>query len=212
MTQNIKTIIARIIISCAVLVVIVLMTGCTASSPRFRSKESPSQKNQPSNRNGHFFASKESKEELKEDDKKVDIEVVKPKIISSSEVNPVIDRKKMIGEVLSLVGTPYSFNGDDAAGIDCSGFTAKVYQNALDVSLPHSTVQQYALGIPVQSDERKFGDLVFFNTTGENPSHVGIYLGDDLFAHTSVSMGVTISSLESSYFKKRYIGARRIVK
>ena len=68
-----------------------------------------------------------------------------------------------------------------------------------------------ALGTPVASEELKFGDLLFFNTTGKNPSHVGIYIGDDMFAHASVSFGVTLSSMYSSYYKKRYTGARRII-
>jgi cell wall-associated NlpC family hydrolase len=67
------------------------------------------------------------------------------------------------------------------------------------------------LGQTVELSELKFGDLIFFNTTGDRASHVGIYLGDDLFAHASVSFGVTISSLQSSYYAKRYETARRIV-
>ena len=59
-------------------------------------------------------------------------------------------------------------------------------------------------------EELQFGDLVFFNTTGRSPSHVGIYLEDDLFAHASVTYGVTISSLESTYYRKRLVGARRV--
>jgi len=43
-------------------------------------------------------------------------------------------------------------------------------------------------------------------------SHVGIYLGDDLFAHASVTQGVTISSLESTYYKRRYAGAKKIIR
>ncbi len=86
-----------------------------------------------------------------------------------------------------------------------------VYKNSIGKLLPRSSAEQYKIGIPVQTEDLKFGDLVFFNTTGETASHVGIYLGDDLFAHASVSLGVTISSLESYYFKQRYNGARRIV-
>jgi cell wall-associated NlpC family hydrolase len=67
------------------------------------------------------------------------------------------------------------------------------------------------MGVEVERDSLQFGDLVFFNTTGRAPSHVGIYIEDYLFAHASVSSGVTISSLESTYYKGRYVGARRIV-
>ena len=59
--------------------------------------------------------------------------------------------------------------------------------------------------------ELKFGDLVFFNTRRRvKPGHVGIYIGDNLFAHASSKLGVTISSLEHDYYNKRYMGARRI--
>jgi len=95
--------------------------------------------------------------------------------------------------------------------MDCSAFTAHVYQTAVGCSLPRSTADQYTIGRSVRGGRLRFGDLLFFNTTGESPSHVGIFIGDDLFAHASVSYGVTISSLQSSYYKKRYIGARRII-
>jgi hypothetical protein len=100
-------------------------------------------------------------------------------------------------------------NGKD--GIDCSGFTSSVYSSAVKMSLPRSARDQFRVGSEVGSDQLEFGDLVFFNTTGRSPSHVGIYLEDDLFAHASVTSGVTISSLESTYFKKRFLGARRVV-
>jgi murein DD-endopeptidase / murein LD-carboxypeptidase len=63
----------------------------------------------------------------------------------------------------------------------------------------------------VEKEQLRFGDLVFFNTTGYAPSHVGIYIEDDLFAHASVTQGVTISSMESTYYRKRFVGARRVV-
>jgi cell wall-associated NlpC family hydrolase len=86
-----------------------------------------------------------------------------------------------------------------------------VYKNAVGRDLPRSAHLQFSQGKVITFDDLKFGDLIFFNTTGESASHVGIYLGDDLFAHASVSLGVTISSLQSSYYKKRYEGARRVI-
>jgi cell wall-associated NlpC family hydrolase len=86
-----------------------------------------------------------------------------------------------------------------------------VYKNSIGKLLPRSSAEQFRIGIPVHSEDLKFGDLLFFDTTGEPASHVGVYLGDDLFAHASVSLGVTISSLESYYYKQRYNGARRVV-
>ena len=79
-------------------------------------------------------------------------------------------------------------------------------------TVPHSRKRGTAAGSACGYRARlRFGDLVFFNTTGESPSHVGVYIEDDLFAHASVTYGVTISSMESSYYRDRFVGARRII-
>jgi cell wall-associated NlpC family hydrolase len=113
--------------------------------------------------------------------------------------------------VISYLGTPYEYGGNTREGIDCSGFTARVYQSGAETMLPRSAKEQFALGASIAESDLEFGDLVFFNTTGQRPSHVGIYIEDDLFAHASVSQGVTFSSLESTYYRKRFVGARRVV-
>jgi cell wall-associated NlpC family hydrolase len=109
------------------------------------------------------------------------------------------------------MGVSYVHGGASVDGMDCSGYTMTVYKNAIGKQLSRTSVGQAKHGKPVELSELKFGDLIFFNTTGESASHVGIYLGDDLFAHASVSLGVTISSLQSSYYVTRYEFARRII-
>ena len=113
--------------------------------------------------------------------------------------------------ILSYLGTPYVYGGDSKSGIDCSAFTGAVYDQSVNMKLPRTAADQVKLGQSVSLEDLKFGDLMFFNTTGANPSHVGIYIGDDLFAHASEAFGVTISSIESSYYKKRYTEARRVL-
>jgi len=189
-----------------------LLTGCSGSSPRFRATSSASSDSRSSDE--PRFASKIRREETAEDDKKVDLDNVRDRLSTPSVANEgtsPIDRKKVMTEVLGLIGTPYALGGTNDGRLDCSAFTGRVYQNAVGVQLPRETTGQYKAGRSVGNDRLKFGDLVFFNTTGESPSHVGIFVGDDLFAHASVSYGVTISSLQSSYYNKRYLGARRIV-
>ncbi len=122
-----------------------------------------------------------------------------------------LDQAKMMREISKMMGVSYKLGGMDERGIDCSAYTMLVYKNSLGKILPRSSAEQFRTGIPVEPQDLKFGDLVFFDTTGEPASHVGIYLGDDLLAHASVSLGVTISSLESAYYKNRYNGARRII-
>ncbi len=96
--------------------------------------------------------------------------------------------------------------------IDCSAFTQTIYKNTLAINLERSARLQYKQGIEISEIENlKFGDLVFFNTrTRVRPGHVGIYIGENLFAHASSKKGVTISSLDHSYYVKRYMGGRRI--
>lgn len=192
----------------ALLISTFLLIGCTASHPRFKSREEP---HQPENKisKEHRFSSDVQKEETTEDDRKVDINSIRENIAKNNLDKSV--RQKVILDVLSMIGTPYSMGGRDGKGIDCSGFSKKIYESSFGIQLPSSTEEQFKLGKSIEKENLEFGDLVFFNTTGKTPSHVGIYLGDFLFAHASVSYGVTISSLLSSYYKKRYVGARRIL-
>jgi cell wall-associated NlpC family hydrolase len=136
---------------------------------------------------------------------------VKPRPWEDAPLPPALNRDHLLLEIVSLLGVPYEYGGSDMSGIDCSAFTEKVYGTALHVPLPRSTVDQFREGADVARERLRFGDLVFFNTTGETPSHVGIYIEDDLFAHASVTYGVTISSLENSYYRDRFVGARRII-
>lgn len=121
------------------------------------------------------------------------------------------EQQKMMDAILTWMGTPYEYGGESKSGIDCSAFSREIFRTSAGISLPRTTEDQSKLGSPVPKDDLKFGDLIFFNTSGQNPSHVGIYIGDDMFAHASVSFGVTLSSLYSSYYKKRYTEARRVI-
>jgi len=105
-----------------------------------------------------------------------------------------------------FIGVPYVWGGTTARGYDCSGFTQRMYALA-GVSIKRLADDQYYQGNAV--DAPMPGDLVFFTTYLPGPSHVGIYLGDNLFIHASSRKGVTITSLGDPYFKRRYLGARR---
>ncbi|MFQ5797528.1 MAG: C40 family peptidase [Bacteroidota bacterium] len=195
------------------------VVGCGGPSARFASPETKQDKQQRSDR--PRFSSKESQEEQAEDDIKVDLRRVRERYASPSvstiekdaapPVGAGLNRNAVMDEILSHIGTPYASVGNEQGRLDCSAFTALVYKNSLRRHLPRTTKEQFRVGKSVPGTSLKFGDLVFFNTTGENPSHVGMYIGDDLFAHASVTWGVTISSLQSSYFRNRYTGARRVM-
>lgn len=119
-------------------------------------------------------------------------------------------REKILFEVIKYLDTPYKYGGNSDKGIDCSAFTKTIYESSVLIELPRTAREQYSVGEEIDIDELKFGDLVFFNTTKRSfPGHVGIYLGENQFAHASRKLGVTVSSLSSTYYKNRYVGARR---
>lgn len=198
-----------------VVLALVAFEGCGSSSPRFGNGTGGG--GEGARRTGPRF-SREAHEERKEDDRKPDPKVV-DEVVSGTrdfraEKNRAItplDQSRIMRSISKYMGVPYAYGGADANGMDCSGYTMMVFKESIGKPLPRSAEEQFRIGANVSFNGLKFGDLVFFNTTGSTASHVGIYLGDDLFAHASVSLGVTISSLESSYYKKRYTGARRII-
>jgi peptidoglycan endopeptidase LytE len=110
-----------------------------------------------------------------------------------------------------LLNIPYRFGGNSIFGIDCSAYVQKVY-SLIGINIPRSARQQFTEGDPVDKSELSIGDLVFFKTYASFPSHVGIYLGNNLFIHaSSKSKKVTIDSLDTPYYIKRYIGAKRLI-
>jgi len=111
---------------------------------------------------------------------------------------------------LSFLNTPYRFGGNGQNGIDCSGFVQKVFRE-FDLKLPRTAREQYTLGTRVPKGDLQLGDLIFFQTYAKYPSHVGIYIGDDKMIHASSrNKGVVVSSINSNYFRKRFIGAKRL--
>ena len=83
-----------------------------------------------------------------------------------------------------FINIPYKFGGNSIMGIDCSAYVQKVY-SLIGVTIPRSARLQFKEGEIVDRDSLSIGDLVFFRTYASFPSHVGIYLGNDLFIHAS---------------------------
>lgn len=115
-----------------------------------------------------------------------------------------IDKMKMTRIIEPYLGQPYS-------RYDCSALVREVYYKYSGIRLPSNTKNLYRLVKKVEKNELSFGDLVFFSEDGFNPSHVGIYIGNNQFVHSSSSNGVVISSLKERYYSRGYLGARRVI-
>ena len=120
-------------------------------------------------------------------------------------------RDEVMTKIIELINTPYLWGGTTTSGIDCSAFVQRVFRLALGIELPRTSIIQSTVGTEVKRDELKFGDLIFFNTIGSRISHVGIYLGENVFAQSSSSGGVKTSSLNEDYYNARYVTARRVI-
>lgn len=155
--------------------------------------------------------------DLPDDEKPLDISDILKKLdekSAGSDIESAASTKRdlVLMEIIKYINTPYKYGGNSFDGIDCSAFTQSVFKNTNLCELNRSAREQFQQGTVINDrNDLKFGDLVFFNTRKRvKPGHVGIYIGDNLFAHASSKLGVTISSLDYDYYAKRYMGARRI--
>ncbi len=132
---------------------------------------------------------------------------------SVSFIDRTVDQvEATLDKALDLIGIRYRRGGSSPdSGFDCSGFVNHVFKEGLGLYLPRSAKEMSRTGDEVGKEELKPGDLVFFNTMRRTFSHVGIYLGDNLFVHSPrVGGKVRIEDLRDRYWTRRYNGARRV--
>lgn len=109
------------------------------------------------------------------------------------------------------LGTPYRYAGKTINGIDCSSFVNKIYESAYCFLIGGNSANMYQKVKHIKKEELTEGDLVFFRINrSRNISHVGVYLGDNKFAHASRSKGVIISDLTHPYYKKHFVKGGRV--
>lgn len=135
-------------------------------------------------------------------DKEMDFKNIKY-TLTDGEVN------KLIASALDYLGASYKYGGNQPASIDCSAFVKRVFSE-VNIKLPRTSREQFELGVEVPLDQIAEGDLLFFKRK-KRIGHVGIYIGNNMFIHAaSKGKGVIISPIDSPYFKKTFVGAKRL--
>lgn len=129
-----------------------------------------------------------------------------------------MDREDIVSIAMEYIGTRYRMGQTGPKSFDCSGFTSFVYKQR-DIALTRTSRTQYAEGEPIEKiSDLQPGDLVFFggSRSVKTVGHVGIVTHVDAdgrdfsFVHASRT-GVKVDALSTEYYKKRYIGARRVL-
>lgn len=119
-------------------------------------------------------------------------------------------KERIMARAKQLLGTPYGFGSKEATQTDCSGFTQQVFSQ-FGVSLPHSAAEQAQYGKDVDSNDLQVGDLMFYHTYKDEPSHVAIYAGDGQIIHASYkNRRVQYDAINKGYYKQRFMYAKRL--
>ncbi|MCY7968781.1 LysM peptidoglycan-binding domain-containing protein [Bacillus haynesii] len=122
-----------------------------------------------------------------------------------AQTSSALNTSKLVSDAKALIGTPYKWGGTSTSGFDCSGFVWYILNKQTNVARTN-TVGYWNSMKSVSSPA--VGDFVFFTTYQPGPSHMGVYIGNNQFVHAG-SDGVTISNMTNSYWKPRYLGAKR---
>lgn len=114
------------------------------------------------------------------------------------------DNKDLYTAIDKWYGTPYQYGGCTKEGVDCSCFVGNVYKAVYGITL-HRVASDIQKDVKlINRNQLKEGDIVFFSNSNGKVSHVGIYLKDDMFVHSSTSRGVMVSKLSNSYWNAHF--------
>lgn len=131
-----------------------------------------------------------------------------PKAISISSLDEA--KASLMQAYRDWKGTPYVLGGASQEGVDCSRFINIVFDDYFGIDLPTNTKEQLNAGDKIRRAGVRTGDLVFFKT-GRKTLHVGVAVNSGEFLHASTSNGVMISKLGQSYWRNRFLVARRVL-
>lgn len=122
------------------------------------------------------------------------------------------DNHKLYLEAADWIGVPYRGGGDSKRGADCSGLVYQVYRKVYRTQVPRNTEDLKKESNKVAKRNLREGDLVFFTSSRSKNkvAHVGIYLKNGKFIHSSTSKGVIVSNLNENYYTKHWISGGRI--
>ncbi len=167
--------------------IFLLLPGCLTSNVRYT---------RPSHQR---MQQKKEADQVKEQENIT--EIVTSKDITESKLKKIVN---------SFVGVPYKYGGTTRKGMDCSGFVWRVYSDLGQKEIPRtSSAKLSKIGTYVSQKKIQPGDLVFFRKWSRI-NHVGIYMGDNTFAHASSKRGVVYTSLDNEYFRNRLVCIRRV--
>jgi hypothetical protein len=123
----------------------------------------------------------------------------------------------VVRAAFAYLGVPYVSGGESHQGLDCSGLIYRVFHDEAGLDLPRGVQALFKYGPPAASPLH-IGDLVFFDTSADAlpaaATHVGVYAGAGAFVHAASEgsrTGVIVSALSNSYYRNRFLGARRFV-
>ncbi len=121
-----------------------------------------------------------------------------------------INNKQLFSLLDEWAHTKYRYGGNSKSGIDCSAFTGMLIGQMYGIELPRTAQEQFGVCEKIEKENLQEGDLVFFNTRRRGVGHVGYYLTNGFFAHSSTQEGVTISKLDEDYYQQRFISGGRL--
>lgn len=122
------------------------------------------------------------------------------------------DNHKLYLEAADWIGAPYRGGGDSKKGTDCSGLVYQIYKKVYRIQVPRNSEELKDKCYKVAKRNLKEGDLVFFSSSRSRKkvAHVGIYLKNGRFIHSSTSRGVIVSRLGEDYYSKHWISGGRM--
>ena len=142
-----------------------------------------------------------------------------PQVLNATEISDRLPQVIAYIQEAMATSNEYLWGGTVAPNYDCSGLMQAAF-SYLGIWIPRDAYQQEAFGTSILLDEIQTGDLIFFGNPTK-ATHVGIYIGNDEYIHSSGKEhghnGIAVSAIAgldhvSQWYKSQLRGAARITK